>query len=113
MLNAKSLKRDVVLGRGVEVRVRRGAGGGCTLRRGTPRGTCACGVVGFVAAGSATGTATFAAAEELHHLTDYAHLRALLAGLFVIPSVELQAALDEHGTPLLQVLAGELRLASP
>ena len=44
---------------------------------------------------------------------DHAELGTLLAGLFVIPSVELQAPLDEKRTTFFEVFAGDFGLASP
>jgi hypothetical protein len=50
----------------------------------------------------ATGTA---AAEELQQLTYDFELAALLAGLLVVPAVELEAAFDENWTAFLEILA--------
>ena len=71
-------------------------------------------VVGALLVATALGlTAAIAAAEQLHILCHDADLAALLAGLLVLPGILLQAALDEYGAALGQVLAGNLSGAAP
>ena len=57
--------------------------------------------------------AALAAAEELHILCHDADSAAALAGLLVLPGILLQAALNEDGAALGQILAGNLCSATP
>ena len=53
------------------------------------------------------------AAEQLKVLSDNLEFGAFLAGLFVVPGVQLEVALNEGGITLLEVLLGYFRRASP
>jgi hypothetical protein len=50
---------------------------------------------------SSTAAATRAAAQKLQTFAHNLQLASFLSGLFVVPSVELETALDEYGTPFL------------
>ena len=60
-----------------------------------------------------TSTAAGTGAEELEILAHHAELAALLAGGLVLPTVELETALDVDRAALLAVLAGDLGLTAP
>src|SRR5437899_170420 len=59
--------------------------------------------------GSSTGTT----AQQLHGLAHYTQSCSLLPGLFVVPGVHLQAALDKHWPSFLQIFTCNLRKARP
>lgn len=56
---------------------------------------------------------TVSAAQELQVLGNNANTAAALAGLLVLPCVHLQAALNEYGAPLAQILGCNLTGAAP
>src|SRR6266550_3615126 len=62
-------------------------------------------------AGSASSSGT--TAQQLHGLAHYTQSRSLLPGLFVVPGIHLQAALDKHGPSFLQIFTCNLRKARP
>jgi len=56
---------------------------------------------------------TLAAGEELEVFADHLEFAAFLAGGFIVPSVEVEAAFDVNWATFAEVLLGEFRLASP
>src|SRR5207248_467242 len=59
---------------------------------------------------STTATRT---SQHLHRFADHLQLAPLLSGLFVVPSVELEPALNKNRPPFFQILTGDFRRASP
>jgi hypothetical protein len=53
------------------------------------------------------------AAEQLQVLADNLEFGAFLAGLFVVPGVQLEVTLNEGRITLLEILLGYFRRASP
>src|SRR5260370_35691075 len=53
------------------------------------------------------------ATEHLHVFGHYAQARTLLAGLFVVPGIQLKPAFDEDLAPFLEVLLRNLGLPPP
>ena len=51
--------------------------------------------------------------QHLHSFADDVEFCALLAGCFVVPRVELQAAFDQNGAAFGEVFAGDFCLAPP
>jgi S-adenosylmethionine synthetase len=64
-------------------------------------------------AAAATAAAIFATAQKLEILPDHLEARALLAGGLVLPSIQLESALDVERAAFFHVFADDFGLASP
>lgn len=51
--------------------------------------------------------------DKSHIITNYPKLAALLPGVLIIPTVELETPLDKNRTPLVQILSCEFGLPPP